>query len=78
LPLLCTNKIENQFYVASQKSLVTKGTGNGKMHVSAKNEANIQKFPMEVSKTMVTWVENQVNSCLVVFFVKSFSMKHWF
>jgi hypothetical protein len=27
---------------------------------------------MEVSKTMVTWVESQVNSCLVEFFVKSF------
>jgi hypothetical protein len=58
--------------VASKKSLVTKAAGNGKMHVSAKNEAKIQKFAMEVSKTMVTWVESQVNSCLVEFFVKSF------
>jgi hypothetical protein len=44
-----------------------------KMHMSAKNRVGIQKFAMEVSKTMVTWVESQVNSCLVAFFVKSFS-----
>jgi hypothetical protein len=58
--------------VASQKSLVTEVAGNGKMHVSAKNEAKIQKFAMELSKTMVTWVESLANSCLVAFFVKSF------
>jgi hypothetical protein len=27
---------------------------------------------------MVTWVESQVNSCLVAFFMKSFSMKPWY
>jgi hypothetical protein len=27
---------------------------------------------MELSKTMVTWVESLANSCLVAFFVKSF------
>jgi hypothetical protein len=64
--------------VEIQKSLVTKVVGNGKMHMSAKNEAKIQKFYIEDSKTMVTWVERQVNSCLVAFFVKNFSMKPWF
>jgi hypothetical protein len=54
-----------------------KVVGLGKMHMSAKNGLKIQNFAMEVSKTMVTWVESQVNSYLVVFFVKSFSMKPW-
>jgi hypothetical protein len=63
--------------VASKKSLVMKVVGLGKMHMSAKNGFKIQNFAMEVSKTMVTWVESQVNSYLVAFFVKSFSMKHW-
>jgi hypothetical protein len=63
--------------VRSQKYLVTKVVGLGKIHNSAKNWVDIQKFAMRVAKTMVTWVESQVNSCLVVFFVKSFSMKPW-
>jgi hypothetical protein len=42
--------------VASQKSLVTKVVGLGKMHISAKNGVKIQKFAIEVSKIMVTWV----------------------
>jgi hypothetical protein len=33
---------------------------------------------MEVTQTMVNWVESQVKSCLVPFFVKSFSMKSWY
>jgi hypothetical protein len=49
--------------VASKKSLVTEVVDLGKMHMSAKNGVKIQKFAMEVSKTMVTWVERQVNSC---------------
>jgi hypothetical protein len=61
----------------SKKYLVTKVVGLGKIHNSAKNGIKIQKFAMEVAKTMVTWVESQVNSCLVVFFVKSFTMKPW-
>jgi hypothetical protein len=70
--------MENQlFYVVTKKSLVRKGVGLGKMHMFAKNEVNIQNFAMEVSKTMVTWVESQVKSCLVAFFMKSFSMKPW-
>jgi hypothetical protein len=63
--------------VASKKSLVTEVIGLGKMHMSAKNAFKIQNFAMEVSKTMVTWVESQVNSCLVAFFVKSFPIKPW-
>jgi hypothetical protein len=27
---------------------------------------------------MVNWIESQVKSCLVLFFVKSFSMKFWY
>jgi hypothetical protein len=79
LPLLATNKIGNPFfYVASKKSLVTKVVGIEKMHISAKNGVMIQKFAIEVSKIMVTWVEIQLNSYLVAFFVKSFSMKSWY
>jgi hypothetical protein len=55
-----------------------KVVGLGKMHMSAKNRVRIQKFAMEISKTMVTWVESQVNSYLVAFFVKSFSIKPWY
>jgi hypothetical protein len=32
---------------------------------------------MEFAQTMVNWVESQVKSFLVPFFVKSFSMKPW-
>jgi hypothetical protein len=42
--------------VASKKFLVTKVVGLGKMNMSAKNGVKIQKFAMEVSKTMVTWI----------------------
>jgi hypothetical protein len=52
-----------------------KVVGLAKMHMSAKNRIKIQKFAKEVLKTMITWVESQVNSCLVAFFVKSFSIK---
>jgi hypothetical protein len=65
---LDTKKNEkSNFYVASRKSLVTKVVRLGKIHMYAKNGVKIQKFAMEVSKTMVTWVESQVNSCLVAF-----------
>jgi hypothetical protein len=71
--LLGTNKMENQLFMWQvEKSLVMKVVGLGMMHMSAKNRVRIQKFAMEVSKTMVTWVESQVNSYLVAFFVKSF------
>jgi hypothetical protein len=56
----------------SKKNLVTKIVGHGKMHISAKNGVNIQKFAMELAQTMVNWVESQVKSRLVLFFVKSF------
>jgi hypothetical protein len=54
------------------------GVGLANMHMLAKNRVKIQKFAMKVSKTMVTWVESQVNSCLVPFFVKCFSIKPWY
>jgi hypothetical protein len=55
-----------------------KVVGLRKMHMSAKNRVRIQMFAMEVSKTIVTWVESQVNSYLLSFFVKSFSIKPWY
>jgi hypothetical protein len=63
--------------VESQKTLVMKVVGHGKMHISTKNGIEIQKFGMERAKTKVTWLESQVNSCLVPYFVKSFSLKPW-
>jgi hypothetical protein len=62
----------------SKKTLVMKVVGHEKMHISTKNGVKIQKFAMELTQTMVTWVESQVNSCLVPFFVKSFLLKHWY
>jgi hypothetical protein len=35
--------------VSSQKNLVMKVVGLGKMHISAKNGINIQKFAMELA-----------------------------
>jgi hypothetical protein len=64
--------------VKSQKTLVTKVVGHGKMHIYAKNGVKIRKFAIEVAQTMVNWVESQVKSSLVPFFVKSFSMKFWY
>jgi hypothetical protein len=61
--------------VVSQKTLVTKVVGIGKMHNPAKNGVKIWKFAMEFAQTMVNWVESHVKSCLVPFFVKSFSIK---
>jgi hypothetical protein len=72
---LGTNKIENPFPMESQKTLVTKVVGHGKMHISGKNVVKIQKNSLKLAQTMVHWVESQVKSCLVLFFVKSFSMK---
>jgi hypothetical protein len=64
--------------VESQKTLVTKVVGHGKMRIYAKNGVNIQKFAMEVAQTKVNWVESQVKSSLVPFFLKSFSMNSWY
>jgi hypothetical protein len=64
--------------VESQKILVTKVVGHGKMHIYAKNRVKIRKFAMELAQTMVNWVESQVKSRLMPFFVKSFSMKSWY
>jgi hypothetical protein len=58
--------------MAIQKTLVTKVVRLGKMHISTKNGVNIQKLSIELAQTMVNWVESQVNSYLVAFFVKFF------
>jgi hypothetical protein len=61
-----------------KKTLVTKVVENGKMHITAKNGVKIQKFSIEFVQTKLNWVESRVNSCLVAFFVKSFSIKPWY
>jgi hypothetical protein len=48
------------------------------MNISAKNGAKIQNFAIELAQTKLNWVESQVKSYLVVFFVKSLSMKPWY
>jgi hypothetical protein len=48
------------------------------MHITAKNGVKIQIFAIELEQTKLNWVESQVKSYLVAFFVKSFSMKHWY
>jgi hypothetical protein len=53
--------------VGSQKTIDTKVAALEKMHISTKNGTKIQKFAWELAQTMVTWLESQVNSCLVVF-----------
>jgi hypothetical protein len=55
-----------------------KVVGHGKMHISTKNGIKIQKSGIELAQTIVTWLESQDNSCLVPFFVKSFSLKPWY
>jgi hypothetical protein len=62
----------------TQKILVTKVVGNGNMHIATKNGVKIQKFATELAQTRLNWLENPVKSCLVAFFVKSFSMKPWY
>jgi hypothetical protein len=37
--------------MATQKTLVTKVVDNGKMHITAKNGVNIQKFAIELVQT---------------------------
>jgi hypothetical protein len=64
--------------VESQKTLVIKVVGLGKMDISTKNRVKTRKFAMELAQTMVTWVESRVNSYFVPFFVKGFSLKHWY
>jgi hypothetical protein len=60
------------FSMATQKTLVTKVVGNEKMHITAKN------FAIELAQTKLNWVESQVKSYLVAFFVKSLSVKPWY
>jgi hypothetical protein len=64
--------------MATQKTLVTKVVGNEKMYITAKNGVKIQNFAIELVQTKLNWVESQVKSYLVAFFVKSFYMKHWY
>jgi hypothetical protein len=47
------------------------------MHISTINGAKIQKFARELAQTMVTWLESQVNSSLVAFFVNNFPLNIW-
>jgi hypothetical protein len=44
----------------SQKTLDKKVVGHGKIHITAKNGVKIQKFAMELTQTMVNWVESEV------------------
>jgi hypothetical protein len=46
------------FYAATQKTLVTKVVGNGKMHNTAKNGVNIQNFAIELTQTKLNWEES--------------------
>jgi hypothetical protein len=64
--------------VSTQKTQVTKVVGNGKMHITAKDGVKIQNFAIELAQTKLNWEESKVKSCLVAFFVKDFSMKHWY
>jgi hypothetical protein len=76
LPLLATNKMKIHFLCGKSKTLVIKVVALGNMHISTKNGVKSHKFAMELAQTMVTRVESRVNSCLVLFFVKGFSLKH--
>jgi hypothetical protein len=62
----------------TQKTLVAKVVGNGKMHITAKKGVKIQNFAIELAQTKHNWVESQVKSSLVAFFLKTFSMKPWY
>jgi hypothetical protein len=61
--------------MATQKILVTKVVGNVKICITTKNGVKIQNFAIELAQTKLNWVESQVKSYLVAFFVKSLSMK---
>jgi hypothetical protein len=64
--------------MATQKTLVAKVVGNGKMHITAKRRVKIHNFVIELAQTKHNWVESQVKSSLVAFFLKTFSMKPWY
>jgi hypothetical protein len=61
--------------MATQKIVVTKVVGNVKIRITTKNGVKIQNFAIELAQTKLNWVESQVKSYLVAFFVKSLSMK---
>jgi hypothetical protein len=64
--------------MATQKTLVTKVVGNEKMNITAKNGVNIQNFAIELAQTKLNWLESQVKSYLVAYFVKSLYAKPWY
>jgi hypothetical protein len=64
--------------MATQKTLVTKVVGNENMHITAKNGVKIQIFAIELAQTKLNWLESQVKSYLVAYFVKNLSVKPWY
>jgi hypothetical protein len=64
--------------MATQKTLVTKVVGDENMHITTKNGVKIQNFAIELAQTKLNWVEIQVKSYLVAFFVNSLSMEPWY
>jgi hypothetical protein len=64
--------------MATQKTLVTKVVGNEKMHITNKNGVKIQNFAIELAQTKLNWLDSQVKSYLVAYFVKSSSVKPWY
>jgi hypothetical protein len=65
-------KCKIHFCVSTQKTLVTKDVGNGKMHITAKNRVNIQKNSIELAQTMVIWVEKPSEVLLGGIFCEEF------
>jgi hypothetical protein len=61
----------------SQKTLDKKVVGYAKIHITTKNGVNIQKFAMELTQTMVNWVESEVKLAWCYFY-EDFSMKFWY
>jgi hypothetical protein len=64
--------------MVTQKTLVTKAVGNENMHITAKNRVKIQNFAIELAQTKLNWLESEVKSYLVAYFVKSLSVKPWY
>jgi hypothetical protein len=65
--------MENPFFsMATQKTLVTKVGGNGKMHITAANGVKIQKFAIELAQTKHNWVEKQSEVLLGGIFCEDF------
>jgi hypothetical protein len=43
-----------------------------------KNGVKIQNFAIELAQSKLNWLESQVKSNLVAYFVKSLSVKPWY